>query len=203
MLENTKLYFLEKDILKKFGEEKGKEIYLKVEELYSKYISTIDPNGNESLNNHLITNLFPTMAYYKALRDSNYNTDDALSYVREETKKSAEAKRLENQKMSKMPCAYLMYRLAVKGVIKKSFPDEAFKTEWICCNGKEIHFDFHKCIYNDLTKEYGCPELCTVFCENDDIAFSGLMPKIRFERKGTLGKGMDKCDFHLIKNKRK
>jgi len=53
-----------------------------------------------------------------------------------------------------------------------------------------------------LTKKYGCPELCTVFCENDDISFRGLMPKIRFERKGTLGQGADKCDFHLINTKR-
>ena len=99
ILENKKLCFLEEDILKKFGKEKGEEIYLKAEKLYSKYVFTIDPKGNEALNNHLITNLFPTMAYYKALRDSNYNIDDALSYVREETKKSAEAKRLENKKI--------------------------------------------------------------------------------------------------------
>lgn len=67
----------------------------------------------------------------------------------------------------------------------------------------EIHFDLHRCIYNDLTKEYEFPELCTVFCENDDIAFNGLMPKIRFERNGTLGQGMNKCDFHLINNRKK
>ena len=41
------------------------------------------------------------MAYYKALLDNGYNIDTALSYVRKETKKSAEMKRIENQKMSK------------------------------------------------------------------------------------------------------
>ena len=35
---------------------------------------------------------------------------------------------------------------------------------------------------------YHCPELCCVYCENDDISFSGLLPKIRFERTGTLAK---------------
>ncbi|MBQ1373838.1 MAG: L-2-amino-thiazoline-4-carboxylic acid hydrolase [Aeriscardovia sp.] len=35
----------------------------------------------------------------------------------------------------------------------------------------------------------------------DDIAFSGLMPEIRFERTGTLGKNADRCDFHFVKNK--
>ena len=60
--------------------------------------------------------------------------------------------------------------------------------------------DIVACLYNHYFTELGCPELTKIFCENDDIAFSGLMPKIRFERKGTLGKGVDCCDFHFIKN---
>mgnify|MGYP002226113380 FL=1 len=46
---------------------------------------------------------------------------------------------------------------------------------------------------------YDCPELCCVYCENDDISFSGLLPKIRFERTGTLGNGSPYCDFHFLK----
>ena len=38
--------------------------------------------------------------------------------------------------------------------MKKNFPDEGFETEWIRCDKSEIHFDLHRCIYNDLTKEY-------------------------------------------------
>jgi hypothetical protein len=34
---------------------------------------------------------------------------------------------------------------------------------------------------------------------NDDISFSGLLPKIRFERTGTLGNGSPYCDFHFLK----
>ena len=203
MFTNTKLFFLKEDIFKEFGKEKGKQIYENTENQYNKFILSADCRKSEAIKYHLTTNLFPTMSYYKALLDSGYDINTALSYVRKETKKAAEIKKIENQKMSKMPFTYLMYRLAVKSVMKKNFPDEGFETKWICCDKKEIHFDLHRCIYNDLTKEYGCPELCTVFCENDDIAFKGLMPKIRFERNGTLGQGMDKCDFHLIKNKTK
>ena len=203
MLENTKLFFLKEDIFKEFGIEEGEKLYQNVEKIYNELISSANYRESEAIKHHLITNLFPTMAYYKALLDNGYNIDTALSYVRKETKKSAGMKRIENQKMSKMPFTYLMYRLAVKGVMKKNFPDEGFETEWIRCDKTEIHFDLHRCIYNDLTKEYEFPELCTVFCENDDIAFNGLMPKIRFERNGTLGQGMNKCDFHLINNRKK
>ena len=54
-------------------------------------------------------------------------------------------------------------------------------------------------VYHDLCSKYECPELCTVYCENDNIAFSGLLPKIRFERNGTLGSGAECCDFHFNK----
>ncbi|MEI3360565.1 MAG: hypothetical protein V8R74_04220 [Clostridia bacterium] len=127
MLENTKLFFLKEDIFKEFGIEEGEKIYQNVEKIYNELISSANYRESEAIKHHLITNLFPTMAYYKALLDNGYNIDTALSYVRKETKKSAEMKRIENQKMSKIPFTYLMYRLAVKGVMKKNFPDEGFE----------------------------------------------------------------------------
>ena len=45
----------------------------------------------------------------------------------------------------------------------------------------------------------GCPELCPLYCENDDIAFAGLAPKITFRRTGTLASGALCCDFHFLK----
>ena len=103
MLENTKLFFLKEDIFKEFGIEEGEKLYQNVEKIYNELISSANYRESEAIKHHLITNLFPTMAYYKALLDNGYNIDTALSYVRKETKKSAETKRIENQKMSKMP----------------------------------------------------------------------------------------------------
>ena len=104
----------------------------------------------------------------------------------------------QNQ-LETMPFAYTIYRLGVKKHMRKNFPDDGWTTEWVKCNGKEIHFNLHNCIYWELTKMYDCPELCCVYCENDDISFSGLLPKIRFERTGTLGNGSPYCDFHFLK----
>ena len=79
------------------------------------------------------------------------------------------------------------------------FPPEGWQTEWVRCDCQEIHFNLHRCLYWDVTKQFGCPELCCVICESDDISFSGLAPKINFLRSGTLGSGADCCDFHFIK----
>ena len=55
--------------------------------------------------------------------------------------------------------------------------------------------DMMKCPYHDTCAEYGCPELCRCFCDSDDISYTGLHPKLIWERSMTLGRGHDRCDF--------
>ncbi|MFQ7202889.1 L-2-amino-thiazoline-4-carboxylic acid hydrolase [Waltera sp.] len=55
--------------------------------------------------------------------------------------------------------------------------------------------DMMKCPYHDTCTEYGCQELCRCFCDSDDISYTGLHPKLIWERSMTLGRGNDRCDF--------
>ena len=55
--------------------------------------------------------------------------------------------------------------------------------------------DMMKCPYHDICTEYGCQELCRCFCDSDDISYTGLHPKLIWERSMTLGRGNDRCDF--------
>ena len=200
-LKDTKLFFLEEGCIRQFGSEKGRTIYSLATARFDDLTGKANFHGNREIQFHLIMNLYPTMAYYQALQEYGCSKEEALSFVRKETVRAANIKKAEQAKTAKLPCAYLMYRLFVKTVMKKKFPPEGWETQWIRCDGKEIHFDMTRCIYKDICDAEGCHELCAVFCENDDIAFSGLLPKIRFERAGTLGKDAVRCDFHFVKNK--
>lgn len=200
-LKDTKLFFLEEDCIRQFNRDRGKAIYRQAEERYEKLTGHADYRGNEAVKTHLTMNLYPAMAYYQALQEEEFSQEDALAFVRAETIRAANIKKAEQAKLVKLPCAYLMFRLFVKSFMKKKFPPEGFNTRWIRCDGKGVHFDMTRCIYREICDAEGCPELCSVFCENDDIAFSGLMPRIRFERTGTLGKGADCCDFHFVNNR--
>ena len=137
----------------------------------------------------------------QALREAGFHQERALEYVRRETRKAAEAKREEMRRMARLPFAYAIYRLGVRRFMKRNFPEEGWRTEWVRCDGREIHFDLYRCLYWDVTQAHGCPELCCVYCENDDVSFSGLLPKIRFVRAGTLAKGAACCDFHFCRGK--
>ncbi len=106
-----------------------------------KTVLDADYKNNKAIEFHMSMNLYPTMAYYKALRNMGYNEDDTLIYIRKETIKAAEIKKSDQAKVANMPCTYLMYRLFVKGIMKKNFPDAGWETEWIRCDRKEIHFN--------------------------------------------------------------
>lgn len=198
-ISETTFPFLENDCVQTFGAEKGSAIFQQTEALYQKLLSGADYKNSDAVKEHLQRKLFPPMAYYKVLCANGISKDKALEYVKQETHKAASVKRDEMKKLANLPFAYNIYRMGVKKHMRKNFPDAGWQTEWIRCDRKEIHFNLHRCIYRDLTNQYGCPELCCVYCENDDISFSGLMPRIRFERNGTLGNGAPYCDFHFIK----
>lgn len=198
-ISETTFPFLEADCLRIFGGERGRSLFRRTEEIYQDLLDHADDRGSDAIRSHLYLKLFPPMAYYKALRADGLDQQKALEYVRLESRKAAENKREQMRRLSNLPFAYAVYRACVKKYMRTNFPQEGWETEWIRCDGAEIHFNLHRCLYWDLTNKYGCPELCRIYCENDTISFSGLLPKIRFERSGTLADGADCCDFHFIK----
>lgn len=201
-MKNTRFAFLEERCQATFGGEKGSELFQSTDDIYHELMSNADDRGNEAIRWHITHSIYPVMAYYMALRKAGYEKDQALEYVRKITHEAAEKGKEQNEKLAKMPLTYLMYRLAIKSVMNKNFPAEGWDIEWIRNDVQEIHLDMKRCIYDELTRQHGCPELCCVYCENDDITFAGLMPKIRFKRSGTIGKGFERCDFHFINNKK-
>ena len=143
----------------------------------------------------MLRNLFPPLAYYQTLLSDGVSQQAALEFVEKETEKAALQKKAAMKSMTRLPFTYLMYRLFVKKFMTKNFPTEGWETQWLECSGTSIRFHLNRCLYWNICQKEGCPELCQVYCKNDDIAFAGLLPKIRFERSQTLGTGGTCCDF--------
>lgn len=92
-----------------------------------------------------------------------------------------------------------LYRL-VPGVFVKSTrsvfgPAAGFAPKELQAGNGIWRVDMMKCPYHDTCVAYGCPELCCCFCDSDDISYTGLHPKLIWERSMTLGRGNDRCDF--------
>ena len=72
-----------------------------------------------------------------------------------------------------------------------------FAATEIQTGGGVWRIDMTKCPYHDACVQHDCPELCTCFCDSDDITYDGLHPKLYWHRTKTLGRGGDCCDFCL------
>ncbi|MBU3132364.1 L-2-amino-thiazoline-4-carboxylic acid hydrolase [Clostridium gasigenes] len=198
---DTKYKDLKSICIEKYGNEKGLYIYNKAEEIFRKMKDEADYRNSDVIKEHMTKKIFPVLAYYMALLEYSFSTNDAYANTLEETQKHATLSKKKNEKLGKMPFSYYLFKLCSKKVMGKNFPDEGWETEWVRYDNKEVHFNLKRCVYFEVTSQYGHPELCTVFCANDTTSFSGYLPNITFERSGTIGEGKRMCDFHFKNSK--
>lgn len=197
--EKTNFRDLEKVCIQKYGQDEGKLIFEEAEKLLKQYLEKADYRNSEAVKWHMMQNIFPILAYYKALLLNGMSKEEAYKDVLDQTQRQALVKKLQNKRLSHLPGFYHIFRIGVKRVMSKQYPEAGWETKWVTNNAKKVEFHLKRCVYYETVTAYGCPELCTVFCKNDVTAFSGYMPKIAFKRNGTIAEGKKMCDFHFIK----
>ncbi len=198
---NTVLHFLQEDCASEFGQEKGADIYANACARLSAMLENADYRNSESIKMHITRVIYPTIAYYLTLKDGGYSMDEALELTLKETQKAALIQQKRNRAVGRLPFAFTLFKLSIKGFMTRMYPSEGWETEWVRLDREDIHMNFRRCIYLELTEQFGCPELCVAFCQNDIITFAGYEPKIRFSRSGTLAEGAACCDFHFTRGK--
>ena len=201
--EDTELYFLKKDVLRNFGEELGGKIYQGASKLLTELAVTTDYKNSPTYERQLKRLVYPVIAYYKTLLSFGYRAPAALGLVRNETKKAAveTGETLSNQMRPVFP--FRAFRSNIKNFIEYKFPSCGWQTANLSVKGKNIDFDVKECMYHVITAKFGCPELCTVFCDYEAAAWEGLLPQVVAERGGTIVTGHEVCDFHFRKGSRK
>lgn len=197
---DTNFKGLEYICTQKYGNEKGLCIYNKAEENYQKMTTEADYRNSDVIKWHMTKYIFPALAYYMSLLEYGFSTENAYKNTLEETQKYAMIMKKKNRILGKIPFFYYLFKIGCKNAMNKYYPNEGWETEWVRYDNKEVHFNIKRCVYFEVTSQYGHPELCTAFCANDTTSFSGYLPKVKFERSGTIGEGKKLCDFHFKKN---
>jgi hypothetical protein len=186
--------------LQKYGNEKGLCIYNKAEEYFQKMKIEANYRNSEVIKWHMNKYIFPALAYYMSLLEHGFSAENTYENTLRETQKYAMISKNKNRILGKIPFFYYFFRIACKKVMNKQYPNEGWETDWVRYDYEEIHFNIKRCIYFEVTSQYGHPELCAVFCANDTTAFGGYLPKVKFERNGTIAEGNKLCDFHFKNN---
>lgn len=96
--------------------------------------------------------------------------------------------------MEKFPGFFYIYRSVFLKIMRTTDLQESTQEQ-----GKNYYnITITTCLWHEACVEHGCPELCPLFCDVDDVTYGGLK-KIGFTRTKTLGYGGDCCDFHFYK----
>ena len=201
--EQTELYFLERDLRMRFGDDEGAKIFADASKLYTELAVTTDYHNSKTLELQLKRLVFPVIALYKTLCMHGYRKASALGLMRTMTERAAQntADVLAAQMRKIAP--FRAFKRNIRNFMEYKFPSAG---GWQCggldTGGSSIDFRIEECLYRTITARFGCPELCAVFCDYERIAFAGLLPKIEFSCGGRLSEGRDFCSFSFNKGKK-
>lgn len=188
-------------IRRDLGPDESEALCHKVRARLGALTGTVDDRNSEAVRHHIHDIILPMVAVYQVLEESGFSREDALACVSGWMHEVAQQAANSMRRMAKLPFFYFLFSHISPKFMEKNYPIEGWDMRFNRCDKMEISFDCHRCVYLDVTAELGCPELCTAFCENDDITYGALMPKVHFIRTKTLADGGDCCDFRLRNGK--
>lgn len=183
-------------LMQSFGKDKGKALFA----WQSKIRKTLIQNQKDTSTTQkiaLATTILPSIALYKALRENGFSQQRAHARVQSYMLDTVAAKmHTFAAKTEPVPGFYALYSRIFLAVMRRA---DLWQSEQVC--GRDS-FDvtIYKCLWHTACAENGCPELCRVFCEADNVTYGGLK-KIGFTRTQTLGCGGSCCDFHFYKKR--
>ena len=177
-----------------FGEDKGNEIFSSPEKILDILIKNIQ-GKSENQRKTLIQTILPRIALFKAMMKTDLSEDEVYQHMQKYMMDIVAAlKHTSMVKMERIPGFYILYSKIFLRVVKKTDLWESTLE-----SGKN-YFDvtMRKCLWHTACKENGCPHLCRLFCDVDNVTY-GNLKKLGFLRTKTLGYGKDCCDFHFYK----
>ena len=144
-------------------------------------------------------NLYPCIALSEGLQQSGVKPQEALKFLDQVWSLRAIPKARSIQRMLKVPGLYKLMPGIFKKVTLSQFGEAAgFQAKFYDLGSSRCKFDMTKCLYCDLCRKYGCPELVPCFCHTDDVTSGHMHEKLLWNRTKTMGEGGDVCDFDLL-----
>ena len=151
------------------------------------------------LEKHFDENILPPLALYLDLKESG--AGDALELSEKVTNEMYGVGRKRMEFLGRFPFYYRIIEKLTPSMMKRMFPSEGWDIEWVEVSKRQVAFNMHGCFYHQALTAYNAAELALIFCSLDDLIYDDVSPYLRWERKGTLGRGNSHCDFRFINAK--
>lgn len=183
-------------LLKTFGQEKGSALFARQEKVLGTLLEHQQGKSERQMKT-LTLRILPVIALYRALSESGLPQEEAYEFVRAYMMEYVAARQhASTARMELVPGFYALYSRIFCNVMRTS---DLWQSTQV--RGKDT-FDvtIRKCLWHTGCTENGCPELCRLFCDVDNVSYGGLH-KIGFSRTTTLGYGGGCCDFHFFRKR--
>ena len=176
---------------------KASEIVSKAGDRYNDLYAGRKQYDNRALRQHLAEGILPGIALYQTLLEDPDTQQASLDLVEAALAEGAASSRRSMELLGRLPLYYWLMRVVIKPFMRLNYPAEGWETEWVETSGDEISFNMTRCFYLDVLAEYGVPELTALYCKMDDLVYEDVSPDVKWDRKRTLGRGDDCCDFRF------
>ena len=181
-------------LIREFGEDKGSALF-SLEESRLDVIIAGTENKTKNQMKTLTQTILPRVALYKALQESDCSEEEVEGAMRRYMLDVvAVHKHRATARMEWIPGFYAVYSRVFLWIMRTT--DLQVSTQK---SGSDYYdITIQKCLWHTACVENGCPELCRLFCDVDDVTYGGLQ-KIGFSRSQTLGDGGSCCYFHFFR----
>ena len=185
--------FLKKFMVQHFGEEKAEILWQKAQGEYEQLLPLAE-NESKSRKKNLIQGIYPFAALYRVLLRENMTREEAMEHMFSIMKlHTLSGNRKNYERMGKLPFFFPLFRK----MFTMGLSGDSWQVEWIANDPQHFVYNIQKCLWHDACTELGCPELCRIFCKNDELNFIDVSRHLYFERSQTLGEGGSCCDFRF------
>ena len=135
----------------------------------------------------------PGLALYQALKKFSASPEDPLA----ETERLFKATLFLNERrftawVNRLPDPFPPIRFMLRQVERASHVEA--EQELVEDSPRAFAFNTHHCFILEVFRFYHAPELTALYCKTDDWV-AEAMPKVRWLRTKTLGRGDAICDF--------
>lgn len=181
----------------KYGAEKAEVI---ITSAWTKFEAICAENAGEpkAYDMHTKERIYPAIACLRAMTEAGVEWQESIDFLHSYYLWRAEGKAKVLRKMMKIPGLYKIMPKLFKKLTPNMFGEPAgFQSVWHEDSEWDLSFDMVKCPYQEKCAAYGCPELCSAYCDADDVCYGDMHPKVVWGRTKTLGKGGDCCDFRM------
>ena len=182
-------------LTKHFDSDSAENLWNQIVEKYSELFQKLNISEEDE---DAVYYILPSVAVYRVLEESGASENGAVRHI-DALSIFREIYFIDGQRGHD----YLVNRFREDEAFLKGFPQDFLRTvgegksEVIFDTPEYTEFHVKSCRFLALTKELNCPEICSVFCDIDNLMYTNMHPKLSYNRDKTLYAGDDCCNFSM------